>query len=170
MFTKARTLLQKARIKLQNDEIWVESINLEILSENLKIARNLCSQALQKFPKSGRIWALAIKLEPPTTIKSKATEALKTNDSSPWIFLEISKIFWSEKNTQKAIKFLKQALSLDRDNGDIWMQLLKVTDSEIEKEQLLDDFEIADPCHGYQWPKEFKKTENWAKSKREIIK
>ena len=169
MFTKARTLLQKARIKLQTDEVWVESINLEILSDNLKIARNLCSQALQKFPKSGRIWALIIQLEPISTRKSKATEALKTNDSNPWIFLEISKLFLSEKNTAKTIKFLKQALTLDQDNGDVWMQLLKVTEQPAEREALLEEFENADPCHGYLWPKGFKKVENWAKSKREII-
>jgi len=49
-YTKARTYLQKARLKLPNDpmapELWYESINLEILSDNAKIAQNLCSQAL----------------------------------------------------------------------------------------------------------------------------
>ena len=96
-------------------------------------------------------------------------EALKTNDSDSWIFLEISKLFLSEKNPTKAIKFLRQALTLDQDNGDIWMQLLKVTEDPAERESLLTEFEDADACHGYLWPKEFKKVENWTKSKKEII-
>ena len=96
-------------------------------------------------------------------------EALKANDSDPWIYLEISKLFQSEKNTAKAVKFLRQALTLDRDNGDVWMQLLQVTEEPAERETLLAEFEDADPCHGYLWPKEFKKVENWGKTKREII-
>lgn len=41
-FTRARTYLQKSRLKLPNDpkahELWYESIMLEVLSGNLKIA------------------------------------------------------------------------------------------------------------------------------------
>ena len=42
--TKARTILQKARLKISNSEdLWFESINLEIISGNLKIAQTLSS-------------------------------------------------------------------------------------------------------------------------------
>lgn len=38
-YTRARTILQKARVKMSQDEdIWLASVRLEIKSENLKIA------------------------------------------------------------------------------------------------------------------------------------
>lgn len=40
-----------------DEEIWLASVRLEVKSDNLKIASNLLSQALQKCPKSGRLWA-----------------------------------------------------------------------------------------------------------------
>jgi len=46
-YTKARTLLQKAKLKITSQEhapeIWFESIQLEIVSDNIKIAQSLCS-------------------------------------------------------------------------------------------------------------------------------
>ena len=96
--TRARTLLQKARAKILNDpEIWVASIDLEIQAGNSKIAANLCSQALQKFPNCGKLWALTIRLEPASTKKTKSADALRKMDSSPWVFLEIAKMFWNEQ-------------------------------------------------------------------------
>ena len=45
--TKARTILQKARIRMPADDlIWLASARLEVRSENSKIALNLVSQAL----------------------------------------------------------------------------------------------------------------------------
>lgn len=46
-FTRARTILQKARVKMSNDEeIWLASIRLEIRTENINISKNLLSTAL----------------------------------------------------------------------------------------------------------------------------
>lgn len=41
-----------------DEDIWVASIRLEIASDNIKITQNLLSQALQKCPSSGKLWAL----------------------------------------------------------------------------------------------------------------
>jgi pre-mRNA-processing factor 6 len=41
-----------------DEDIWIESVKLEIKNENLKITQNLLSQALQKCPTSGKLWAL----------------------------------------------------------------------------------------------------------------
>ena len=43
-FTRARTILQKARIRMPNEQdIWLASVRLEIQSDNIKIALNLLS-------------------------------------------------------------------------------------------------------------------------------
>lgn len=44
--TKARTILQKGRLKIDSELIWAESIRLEIKEQNTQIAQNLCSQSL----------------------------------------------------------------------------------------------------------------------------
>jgi pre-mRNA-processing factor 6 len=46
-------------------------------------------------------------LEPTVSRKTKASDALKKIEDSPWIFLEISKVFWKEKKYEKTRKFLK---------------------------------------------------------------
>lgn len=70
-FTRARTILQKARVRMVIDEeIWLASIRLEIKTENLTISKNLLSTALQKCPRSGRLWALHIEMEPASTRKA----------------------------------------------------------------------------------------------------
>jgi len=182
-YTKARTLLQKARIKIADAkscvDIWFHSIRLEVLSDNVQIARNLCSQALQKYPESGRIWAESIALEPLKTRKTQAMNALKTIEDSPWVFLEISKYFWQEFKPQKAIKFVRQALSFDKDNGDAWLFLYKYVQDDLSEEilrnkdqllaKILNDFQEADVSHGYLWPKYMKRVENWGKPKRTLL-
>lgn len=176
--TRARTLLQKARVKILNEpQIWVASIELEIHAGNAKIAANLCSQALQKFPSCGKLWAIAIRLEPASTKKTKSADALRKMDSSPWVFLEIAKTFWSEQKMAQARKFIAQAINLDRDNGDFWGYAVKMTvgrqgqggQSEDDLHDLLKDFKKADPCHGEVWPKFFKQVANWNRPKVELI-
>ena len=52
-------------------------------------------------------------------------DALKKVDNSPHIFIQIAKIFYKEQKLDKAIKFARQAVHLDRDNGDSWVYLIK---------------------------------------------
>ena len=148
------------------------SVELELLTNNQKIAQSLCSQALQKFPESGLIWALTIKLEPFATRKTKGTDALKKVENSPWIFIELAKVFWVDQKFDKVEKFLQQAVSLDKDNGDSWAWLLKLFIQLGQQDKLnetISNFTKADPCHGILWPKEFKKVENWSKPKSSVI-
>jgi len=69
--------------------------------------------------------------------------------------LEVAKLFWQEKKIEKARKFLKQAVSLDKDNGDTWGYLALFEQSNPQGqnlETLMKDFVEADPCHGNLWP------------------
>lgn len=164
--TKARTILQKGRLKIDSELIWAESIRLEIKEQNTQIAQNLCSQSLQKFPKSGLLWSLAIQLETPNTRKSKSQDALKNASSSPWVLLEIAKLFQDKNKPVEHRKFIMKALEIEPDNGDVWIEFYKIE----KTQETLDNFDKADPAHGYRWPKVFKKVENWSKPKKEILK
>ena len=47
MFTRARTILQKARAKMPKDsQVWLASIRLEIMCDNERIAQHLLAKAL----------------------------------------------------------------------------------------------------------------------------
>jgi uncharacterized protein HemY len=64
-------------------------------------------------------------MEPANRQKSKAQETLKQVEDSPWVFLEISRVFYRDQKLDKAIKFVRQAIALDKDNGDCWVFLFK---------------------------------------------
>mmetsp|Transcript_22310 Transcript_22310/g.19811 ORF Transcript_22310/g.19811 Transcript_22310/m.19811 type:complete len:261 (+) Transcript_22310:79-861(+) len=77
-YAKARAILQKGRIKIKsNDLLWLETIRLEIRNGDTKTATHLCSKALQNCPESGKLWSLAIELEPVHQRKAKGLQALK---------------------------------------------------------------------------------------------
>lgn len=131
--------------------IWIASIRLEILSDNVKISQSLLSQALQKCPQSGLLWALAIEMESFLTKKSQVMNALKQNESNCDLFLAISKVFWTERKAEKIKKWLQNAVQIDKDNGDAWAHMLRY---EMEfgtaesMQGVIDKFIEADPHHG----------------------
>jgi len=108
-----------------DEDIWIASIKLEIKSDNIKISQNLLSQALQKCPNSGKLWALQIELEPAATRKPQVNNALKANDKDSDLFLAIAKVFWVDRKPEKIRKWIKNAITLNQDNGDAWAHLLR---------------------------------------------
>ena len=172
-FTRARTILQKARAKLDSDaQIWRASIRLEITCDNEKIAQYLLAKALQEFPNSGEIWAQAIAMEPQATRMRKSTDAVKQVNTDAVIFVAIGKIFWVENKTEKARRFLTRATELDPDNGDTWLHLLKFEQqfgSDSSAQSVIDGFRKAEPRHGEQWTQEVKKVANWRRDPTHVL-
>ena len=127
MFTRARTILEKVRFKMPTDpSVWLASIRLERTCDNEKVAQQLLARALQVCPESGPLQTLAIEMEPQAqTRMRKAIDAVKQVKDDPSIFVAIGKVFWVEKKTTKARKWLTRATELDPDNGDTWLHLLK---------------------------------------------
>ena len=170
--TRARTVLQKARIKLpQSEEVWLHSIRLELQSGNEKIAQHLLSRALQACPESGKLWPQAIDMEPQQTRMSKSTDAVKKVKDSPYVFTAIGKNFWAEHKPLKARKFLERALEFDKDLADSWLYLIAF-ESEYDQSavpKLKEDFATTEPKHGELWQSYAKKVENWRKSHLEIL-
>ena len=52
------------------------------------------SQALQKVPQSGKLWALKIEIEPQATRKAQSLNALNKVDNDSDLFIALAKIFW----------------------------------------------------------------------------
>ena len=125
--TKARSILEKARLIFQSDPlIWIESIRLEIICDNVKGAGLMVSKALQECPLSGQLWVLAIELEPKHQKKAKALDALNKCDHDAHVMIAIAKIFIEEKMIEKARKWFEKATKINPDLGDAWAYYYKM--------------------------------------------
>lgn len=99
--------------------------------------------------------------------------ALKNNDSDPDLFLAIAKVFWGERKGEKIKKWIKNAITINKDNGDAWAYYLRYEiefgDAESQKE-VIERFREVEPRHGEKWTKEVKKVENWRKKPEEVLR
>lgn len=112
------------------------------------------SRALQQCPDSGRLWALAIEIEPQATRLRKSTDAVTKLKNDAHIFLAIGKLFWAEQKKLKARKFLSRAVELDKDLADAWLYLIAFEKQQKEDatvEKLKGQFVDAEPKHGELW-------------------
>ena len=89
--------------------------------------------------------------------------ALKHNDSNADLFLAIAKVFWVERKGEKIRKWIENAVTINKDNGDAWAHMIRF-DMEFNNGNIDDTvkrFLEADPRHGEMWIREAKKVENW---------
>ena len=112
-------------------------------------------------------------MEPQATRKAQSLNALNKVDNDSDLFLALAKIFWTERKAEKIKKWLKNAGSINKDNGDAWIHLLRYemefgTKESIE--EVTKDFVEADPKHGFFWTKEVKMVENWRANRVDILK
>ena len=70
-------------------------------------------------------------------------------------------------------KWIKNAIAINKDNGDAWALYLRyemdlgTTESVRE---VLDKFMEAEPRHGEMWSNYVKRVENWRRDKDEVLK
>ena len=51
--------------------------------------------------------------------------ALKNNDNDSDLFLAIAKVFWAERKAEKIRKWILNAITVNKDNGDAWAHLVR---------------------------------------------
>jgi len=153
--SRARAVLEKARLKnVKNPDLWLEAIRVEARSNSPQIAFNLLAKALQECPKSGILWAEAIEMESKPAKKARSVDALKRCDQDPNVILAVAKLFWQNRQIEKARTWFNRALALDSDFGDAWAAAYKfeVQNGTIEKQQeILNKCIEAEPHHGELW-------------------
>lgn len=59
-------------------------------------------------------------MEPSATRKSQSHNAVTKVGDDCVLFMAVAKVFWSEFKSEKMLKWIKNALSRDKDNGDAW--------------------------------------------------
>lgn len=99
--------------------------------------------------------------------------ALKGNDNDSDLFIAIAKVFWTEQKVEKVKKWLENACTVNKDNGDAWAHRLRYEmefGNSNSQQEVIDEFLAAEPRHGQAWSSEAKRVENWRRDKVEIIK
>lgn len=112
-------------------------------------------------------------MEPASTRKAQVMNALRENDNDSDLFLAIAKVFWYERKAEKIKKWIKNAVTVNKDNGDAWAHLLRFEfefGSPESQKEVIAKFEEAEPRHGDMWTREVKKVENWRVDKVELLK
>ena len=126
--SKARSLLERARVRLPTDEnLWWKGFLIEKLShgESSAAAKVMLARALQACPASGLLWACAIQAEPPATRHPKCLDALKRCPEDALVIAAVAKFFWLEKRQcDKARKWYQNAGKLANGLGQVWAEWL----------------------------------------------
>lgn len=119
---KARAILEHARhLHSKVDNIWLDSIRLEYDQEegNKIIGKTLLAKSLHELSHSGILWSEAIYREPRATKKSKATDAWRKCHDDALVALAIGKMFWDNRELNKAKSWIERAMQLNGDLEDV---------------------------------------------------
>ena len=171
---RARAILDKARIQnAKQPELWHETLGLEERVKNEVQAKAFMSKALSECPTSGILWAKAIFLEPRATRKARSVDALKKCETDAHVIIAVARLFWMERNVDKARTWLNRAVKLNADLGDAWAWLYKFEVQHGDEEQIADVVsrcKNAEPRHGQVWQRIAKDPSNWQRSTEEVLK
>lgn len=111
--SRARAVLEKARYKNpKSQELWSEAIRLEVRKGDMRNAQSVLAKALQDCPKSGLLWAETIDLANAPLKNAKSLEALKRCDQDPYVMLAVARLFWMNRQVDKASMWFKRYATL----------------------------------------------------------
>lgn len=169
---RARSVLDRASlVNDKNDRLWYERIKLEERSKNTHQAQVLMARALQECPTSGLLWSENVWMQSPIQRRTKILDAVKACENDAFVLITVGRDFWNS-GKPKARTWLERAARADPDNGDTWLWFLKYLqekDSQEEEQDLIKQFEKAEPRHGLVWPSIVKDIKNFGKSRKEIL-
>ncbi|KAK3812059.1 MAG: PRP1 splicing factor, N-terminal-domain-containing protein [Benniella sp.] len=173
LLTKARALLDKARLlNPKTPELWLESVRIELRGNNANFGRAQMAKALQECPSSGQLWSEAVWLETRAQRKGKIVDALKKSENSAHVLITAARLFWSDRQVEKARSWFLRAEKADSDLGDAWAWHYKFElehGDEARKKELVMRFKAAEPRHGEYWQVVSKDLKNAGKPLDEIL-
>ena len=132
----ARAMLERARkAHPKSADVWNAAIGVEMRAArraaedaaatdetSIRAARALVATALRAdhCPADGRIWSLAIELEPRAKRKDRSALAVRTCDNDPYVLVTVARWLWAEHRLDRARSWLDRAVTLDGTVGDHW--------------------------------------------------
>ncbi|KAJ8624261.1 hypothetical protein MRB53_032791 [Persea americana] len=108
----------------QSPKLWLAAVRAESRHGNKKEADILMAKALQECPMSGVLWAASIEMVSRPQRKTKSMDALKRCDYDPHVIAAVARLFWHEKEFEKARNWFNRAVTLSPDiepkHGEKW--------------------------------------------------
>ena len=150
----------------------MESIRMELRADNQSQARTIMAKALQDCPTSGLLWSEAIFMEPRPARKSKSVDAIKKCEGDGRVVTTVARLFWSERNIDKARSWFDRAVKLQPNLGDSWATYYKFLlqhGTAEQRDQLVQRCTNAEPHHGEVWARIAKEPTNWRRSTKELL-
>lgn len=136
------------------------------------IASTLMAKALQDCPTAGLLWAETIFLADRPQRKTKSVDALKKCEHDPHVLLAVSKLFWTERKTQKCREWFNRTVKIDPDFGDAWAYFYKfelLHGTAEEQNDIRKRCIQAEPRHGEIWTSIAKSPQNWRAKVEEVL-
>ena len=122
--SKARSILEIARLKINSPQLWLCAVRVERRAGNHKAAATLMAKALQQCRNAGTLWAEAIAMEARPQQKAKSLDALRRCDNDPHVIVAVASLFWRDRKIEKARKWFERAVTLEPSLGDAWATYL----------------------------------------------
>ncbi|KAF9184494.1 hypothetical protein BGZ51_009400 [Haplosporangium sp. Z 767] len=173
MLTKARAMLDKARLlNPKTPELWLESVRIELRGNNANFGKAQMAKALQECPSSGLLWSEAVWLETRAQRKGKVVDALKKSENSAHVLITAARLFWSDRQVEKARSWFQRAEKADSDLGDAWAWHYKFEiehGDEARKNDLVMRCKAAEPRYGEYWQAVSKDLRNAGKPLDDIL-
>lgn len=104
--------------------------------------------------------------------KGKIVDALKKSENSAHVLITAARLFWSDRQVEKARSWFLRAEKADSDLGDVWAWHYKFElehGDEARKQELMMRFKAAEPRHGEYWQAVSKDLKNAGKPLAEIL-
>lgn len=173
---KARSVLDKGMLEIPElPELWVKKIELEESEQDLVVARQLISKALQLFPSNAALRVINLKFIPKASHRKVAYKAaLEDTNYAPEISLAIGVFLWTGGKSEKAKTWFDSALETDKTIGDSWAwsyQYALRHGTQDEQNELLKSYKqhFDGISGGETWIKVKKNPENLDKTPEQLL-
>ena len=127
---------------------------------------------MQECPTSGILWAEAVFMEARPQRRSKSVDALKKCEHNPYVLMAVAKLFWCERQNDKARDWFNKIFKLQTNIGDCWAAFYKFELAHGTEEQQADVKQKcikSEPNGGELWGKIAKDVKNWKLKTGDIL-
>ncbi|KAL0595802.1 LOW QUALITY PROTEIN: Pre-mRNA-processing factor 6 [Plecturocebus cupreus] len=129
-YERARRLLAKARSSAPTARVFMKSVKLEWVQDNIKAAQDLCEEALRHYEDFPKLWMMKGQIEEQKELMEKAREAynqgLKKCPHSTALWLLLSRLEEKIGQLTRARAILEKSRLKNPKNPGLWLESVRL--------------------------------------------